>query len=156
MVCAVCLYILFRISFLLKRFNSHICIHHSIISRVIKYVFSLWRNQMEKFCALVVLREGNSPVTVEFPSQRPMRQGFGLFDLRLNKRLSKPSSRWWLDTPSRSVWNHCNVVFSMIYTIKCARKKYCKNACVFMYLFYIAQYTYMVTTTAFVSGNHWQ
>ena len=30
------------------------------------------------------------------------------FDLRLNKRLSKQSWGWWFETPSRSLWRHCN------------------------------------------------
>ena len=28
--------------------------------------------------------------------------------LCLNKRLSKHSRRWWFETPSRSLWCHCN------------------------------------------------
>ena len=49
-------------------------------------------------------------VTGEFPSQRPGTRGFAVFfDLRLNKRLSKQSRRWWFETPSRSLWRHCNV-----------------------------------------------
>ena len=53
--------------------------------------------------------ERNSPVTSEFPSQRPVTQSFGVFfDLRLNKRLSKPSRRRWFGTPSRSLWRHRN------------------------------------------------
>ena len=32
------------------------------------------------------------------------------FDLRLNKRLSKQSLDWWFETPSRSLWRHCNVL----------------------------------------------
>ena len=51
---------------------------------------------------------GNSPVTGEFPSYRQWRDVF--FDLRLNKRLSKQSRRWWFETPSRSLWRHCNLV----------------------------------------------
>ena len=52
---------------------------------------------------------GNSPVTGEFPSQRPVTRSFGvLCDLRLNKRLSKQSWDWWLETPRRSLWRHCN------------------------------------------------
>ena len=31
-----------------------------------------------------------------------------VFDLRLNKRLSKQSWGWWFETPSRSLWRHCN------------------------------------------------
>ena len=64
------------------------------------------------FCA------GNSPVTSgnplvtgEFPSHRPVTRSFDVFfDLHLNKRLSKQSRRWWFETPSRSLWRHCNVV----------------------------------------------
>ena len=46
---------------------------------------------------------GYSPLTGEFPAQRPMARGFDvLFDLRLNKRLSKQAKRRWFYTPSRS------------------------------------------------------
>ena len=30
------------------------------------------------------------------------------FHLYLNKRLSKQSWGWWFETPSRSLWRHCN------------------------------------------------
>ena len=44
-----------------------------------------------------------------FPSQRPVTRSFDVFfDLLLDKRLSKPSRRQWLETPSRSLWCHCN------------------------------------------------
>ena len=29
------------------------------------------------------------------------------FDLHTNKRLSKQSRRWWVETPSLSLWRHC-------------------------------------------------
>ena len=49
-----------------------------------------WRHQMETFSALLALCEGNPSVTGGFPSQKPVTRNFGvLFDLRLNKRLSK-------------------------------------------------------------------
>ena len=49
-----------------------------------------WRHQMETFCALLAIYAGNSPVTDEFPVQRPVTRSFdGFFDLRLNKHLSK-------------------------------------------------------------------
>ena len=49
-----------------------------------------WRHQMETFSALLALWAGNSPVTGEFPTQRPVTRNFDVFfDLRLNKRLSK-------------------------------------------------------------------
>ena len=65
---------------------------------------------METFSALLVLCAGNSPVTGEFPSQRPVTRSFDVFfDLRPNKRLSKHSWGWWFETSSRSLWRHCNV-----------------------------------------------
>ena len=69
-----------------------------------------WRHQMETFSALLALCAGDSPVTGEFPSQRPVTRSFDFsFDLRLNKRLSKPSWGWWFESPSGSLWRHCNV-----------------------------------------------
>ena len=51
----------------------------------------------------------NSPVTCEFPWQRPVTRSFDIFFLLcLNKRLNKQSWGWWLETPSRSLWRHCN------------------------------------------------
>ena len=64
-------------------------------------------HQMETFTALLTLCAGNSPVTGEFPSQRPMTRSFAL---RLNKGLSKQSWRRWFETPSLSLWRHCYVL----------------------------------------------
>ena len=48
----------------------------------------------------------------EFPSQRPVTRCFDVFfDLRLNKRLSKPTWGWWFETPSWSLWRHRNFYF---------------------------------------------
>ena len=45
---------------------------------------------METFSALLALCAGNSPVTGEFSTQRPVTRSFDVFfDLHLNKRLSK-------------------------------------------------------------------
>ena len=64
---------------------------------------------METFSALLALCAGNSLVNGEFPSQRPVTRSFKvLFDLCLNKRLSKQSSGWWFEAPSGSLWRHCN------------------------------------------------
>ena len=71
-----------------------------------------WRHQMETHSALLALCAGNSPVTGEFPSQRPVTRSFVVFfDLHLNKRLSKQSRRLWFETPSSSLWLHCNAVY---------------------------------------------
>ena len=59
------------------------------------------RHQMEIFSALLALCEGNSLVTGGFPSQKPVTNVF--FDMRLNKRVSKQSRRWWFETLLRSL-----------------------------------------------------
>ena len=68
-----------------------------------------WRHQMKKKSVLLALCAGNSPVTGEFPAQRPVTRSFDVsLDLRLNKRLSKQSWSWWSETPTRSLWRQCN------------------------------------------------
>ena len=68
-----------------------------------------WRHQMETFSALLALCAGNSPVTGEFPSQRPVTRSFDIFvDLCPNKQLSKQSWGWWFGKLSHSLWRHCN------------------------------------------------
>ena len=54
----------------------------------------------------VSLCDGSPPVT--FPHKGQWRGGWCFFGLCLNKRLSKQSRRRWLETPSRSLWRHCN------------------------------------------------
>ena len=71
--------------------------------------FTWWRHQMEIFSALLAICAGNSPVTGEFPAQRPVTRSFAVFfHLRLNKRLSKQSWGWWFETLSCPLWRHCN------------------------------------------------
>ena len=70
---------------------------------------SWWRHQMKTFSALLAFCAGNSPVTGESSSQRPVTQSFDVFfDLRLNKCLSKQPRRQWFETPLCSLWRHCN------------------------------------------------
>ena len=66
---------------------------------------------METFSTLLAICAGNSPVTGEFLSQRPVTQSFHIFvAMRMTTRLSKQSH--WL-------WRHCNgyllLVQSMIF-----------------------------------------
>ena len=71
-----------------------------------------WRHRMETFFALLAICAGNSPVTGEFPAQRPVTRSFDVsFDLRLIKWLSKQSWGWLFETPSRSLWRNCNVIW---------------------------------------------
>ena len=68
-----------------------------------------WRHQIYTFSVLLTFcagnSEGNSTVTGEFPSQRPVTRNFDIFfDLRLNQRLGKQAWGWWFETPSCSLW----------------------------------------------------
>ena len=69
---------------------------------------SWWRHRMEIVFALLAICAVNSPVTGEFPSQRPVTQSFDVFSSWLNKRLGKQSWGWGFKTPSRSLWCYCN------------------------------------------------
>ena len=65
-----------------------------------------WRHQMETFYASLAIDAGNSPVTGEFPAQRPVTRSFdAFFDMRLNKWLSKQS---WGDPRRHRA--HCDVI----------------------------------------------
>ena len=82
---------------------------YSFIWWTYKSLYPWWRHQMETFSALQALCAGNSPVTGEFFSQRPVTRSFEVyFDRRLNKRLSKQSWDRWLETPLCTLWRHCN------------------------------------------------
>ena len=71
---------------------------------------SWWRHQMETFSVLLAICAGNSPVTGEFPTQRPVTRSFDVyFDLRPNERLSKQSRGWWFETLSSPLWRHRNI-----------------------------------------------
>ena len=89
------------------------CVLHKILSLKLTTEFwpsdAWWRHQMETFYAVLALCAGNSPVTGVFPAQRPLTRSFDVFfNMRLNKRLSKQSWGWWFETPSGSLWCHCN------------------------------------------------
>ena len=64
---------------------------------------------METFSALLAICAENSPVPGEFTAQRPVTRSFDvIFDLRLNKRLSKQWWGWWFETLSHPLWRHRN------------------------------------------------
>ena len=92
--------------------NGNVVASFAVLTGVqIIYYKAWWRHQMETFSALLALCAGNSPVTGEFPAQRPVTWSFNdFFDLHLNKRLSKQSRGWWFETPSGSLWRHSNGV----------------------------------------------
>ena len=62
---------------------------------------------METFSALLAICAGNSPVTGEFPTQRPCDvELWYLLRSALNKPLSKQWWGWWFETLSRPIWRH--------------------------------------------------
>ena len=83
-------------------------------------VTSWWHHQMEAVSVLLALCAGNSPVTGEFPSQRPVTRSFDVFfDLCLNKQLRTIETPviW---EPSFSLWRHCNggiILYSPVTTL---------------------------------------
>ena len=65
------------------------------------------------FSALLAFFVGHTPVTGEFPSQRPVTRNFDIFfDLRPNNWFRKEPWGRWFGAPSRSLWRYCNVNWS--------------------------------------------
>ena len=65
----------------------------------------------ENIPALMVICAGNSPVPGKFPAQRPVTRSIDdFFDLGPNKRLSKQSWVWWIQTLLRPSLRHRNVL----------------------------------------------
>ena len=90
------------------------CMLHLWFGRLITW----WRHQMKTFSASLAICAGNSPVTGEFPAQRPVIRSFDVFfDLRPNEQLSKQSWVWWFETPSRPLWRHCTS-HSKVFTVQ--------------------------------------
>ena len=80
-----------RIFLYLIGVDTRICYLRSfvIFANILQVSLSWWRHQMEAFSASLALYAGNSPVSVEFRSQRLVTRSFDvLFDPRFNKRLS--------------------------------------------------------------------
>ena len=107
------------------KYSGHICTHvfpalsglkmlEIVALLQASIIYPWWHHQMETFSMLLALCAGNSLVTDEFPSQRPLTQSFDVFfDLCLNKRLSKQMRCWWFETPLGSSWCHCNATHLM-------------------------------------------
>ena len=101
-----------------RRLEQIWSISHGISIYGFIVICSWWRHQMKNFSASLALYAVNSPVTGEFPAQRPVTRSFDVFfDLRLNKRLSRQSWGWWFETPWRPLWRHCNAVCSHVFTL---------------------------------------
>ena len=70
-----------------------------------------WRYQMENFPRYWPFVRGIHRWPVISPQKGQWRGALiFFFALRLNKRMSKQSWGWWLETPSRPLWRHCNEI----------------------------------------------
>ena len=88
---------------------NHSCISFQVLMSKAQMYLIMTSSNVNIFRVLA-LCAGNSPVTGEFPTQKPVTRSFDVFfDLRLNKRLSKHSRGWWFKTPSCPIRRHCNV-----------------------------------------------
>ena len=97
------------------------------MSHIVMPLISWWRHQMETFAALLAICAGISPVTGEFPAQRPMTRNFDVFfDLRPNKRLSKQWWVRWFETPSRS-YDVIEMCFNNLLFAVCVIRLYLNN-----------------------------
>ena len=77
---------------IVQGFDWELLLALSVYFSTTQNVVAWWRHQMETFSALLALCAGSSPVTGQFPSQKPVTRSLGVFfDLHLNKRLSKQS-----------------------------------------------------------------
>ena len=103
---------IYYIVLVLIEYKYVICSHVSLYTDIVWLWLPWWRHQMDTFSSLLAISAGNSPVTGEFPTQRPVTRSFDVFfDLRLNKRLSKQSWDWWFETLSCPLWRHCNDIW---------------------------------------------
>ena len=103
-----------------------------------------WRHQMETFSAFLAICAGNSPVTGEFPSQRPVTRSFDVFfGMLLNKQLNKQWRGWWIETPSRPLWRNCNEIDHLHAGLL---RKHCFNM-------YWCCLSFLVTEMAYIMGS---
>ena len=112
-----------------KNIQSHIgtCVLHWTICMIeyksikcrMKPCSTMMTSSNGNVSALLAICAGNSPVPVNSPHKGQWRGAFDvLFDLRLNKRLSKQSWGWWFETQSCPLWRQCNDSSTWLLTMK--------------------------------------
>ena len=79
-----------------------------ILFSIIHDDFIKWKPFPRYWSFVRGIHRSPAPVTGKFPAQRPAMRIFDVTDLRLNKRLSKHSSRRGFETPPSLLWRHCN------------------------------------------------
>ena len=60
-------------------YHSYLYLGVEILASWKTFHYTWWRHQMETFSALLAICAGNSPVSGEFPSQRPVTRSFDFF-----------------------------------------------------------------------------
>ena len=73
---------------------------------------SWWRHQIDAFSRYWPFVRGIHRSLVNSPHKGQWRGA--LMICALNKRLSKQWWGWWFETPSRSLWRHCNVYIDFL------------------------------------------
>ena len=81
--------------------------HYWKIEDIIKPL-TWWRHQMETFSALLAICGGIHRSPVNSPHKGQWRGALTFPLIWLNRQLSKQSWGWWFETPSCSLWRHCN------------------------------------------------
>ena len=84
--------------------------HAECVNSVLLWLLMMTSSNGNIFC-VTALPFVRGPFIGELPTQRPETRSFDIFfDPLLNKRLSKQPWCWWFETPSRSLWRHCDVI----------------------------------------------
>ena len=81
-----------------------------------------WRHQMETFSALLAICAGNSPVSGEFPAQRPVTWSFYVFCTRINGWVNN-----WEAGDLRRIRPHYDVTVIIIEQTRCGRLSNCQD-----------------------------
>ena len=84
--------------------------------------YAWWRHQMETFSALLAICAGNSPVRwIPRTKARDAELCCLLWSASEKKWLSKQPWSGWFETPSWSLWRHCNGESDYIqqFTVRC-------------------------------------
>ena len=109
--------------------STRVAIHHPDTLSAMNGANAWLRHQIETFSASLAICAENSPVTGEFPAQRPLTRSFDVFfDLHLYQRLSKKRWGWWFETPSRQLWRHCNGICPVLVAFGKLVQFLCLNA----------------------------
>ena len=125
---------------------------HQYSAFTVGVMYSWWHHQMETFSALLAICAGNSPVTGEFPVQRPVKQSFDVFFICawmndwLNNREAGDLRRYRVhcDVTVMFIWNSVTLdrITSITYTYSLCNalmtSKYCFRVCyvdIFIYVF---------------------